>query len=66
MHLGHLFVARLNQSVATVYNGKFLVRFDDTNLNSECTEYEQAILEDLISYGFDMTNYHTHQIHLNF
>lgn len=56
MHLGHLFAARLNQSVATVYNGKFLVRFDDTNPNSECTEYEQAILEDLISYGFDMTN----------
>lgn len=56
LHLGHLFAARLNQSVATVHNGKFLIRFDDTNPSSESKEYEQAILEDLIDCGFDMSN----------
>ncbi len=28
MHLGHMFAVKLNQSVATYYNGKFIVRFD--------------------------------------
>jgi len=56
LHLGHLFAGRLNQSVATMYNGKFLVRFDDTNPSSECEQYEKSILKDLIDCGFDLTN----------
>lgn len=56
IHLGHLFAARLNQSVANVYNGKFLVRFDDTNPISECEDYEKAIITDLLDCGFDLSN----------
>ena len=56
LHLGHLFAGRLNQSVATMYNGKFLIRFDDTNPSSECDKYEKNILDDLKDCGFDMTN----------
>ena len=56
MHIGHLFACRLNQTVANVYNGKFLVRFDDTNPMVESDEYTNAILEDLADCGFDLTN----------
>lgn len=56
LHLGHLFAGRLNQTVAMHYGGKFLVRFDDTNPNSECEDYEKAIIDDLIDCGFDLTN----------
>lgn len=56
MHVGHLFACRLNQTVANVYKGRFLVRFDDTNPEVESTEFTDAILEDLISCGFDVKN----------
>lgn len=56
LHIGHLFACRLNQSIARVYNGKFLVRFDDTNPEVESTEFVSAIYEDLLSCGFDLTN----------
>lgn len=56
LHIGHLFACRLNQSIATVYNGKFLVRFDDTNPEVESTEFTTSILEDLIDCGFDVSN----------
>lgn len=56
LHIGHLFACRLNQSIANVYNGKFLVRFDDTNPEVESEEYTNAIIEDLIDCGFYISN----------
>lgn len=56
LHIGHLFACRLNQSIATFYGGKFLVRFDDTNPEVESNEYTSAIIEDLIDCGFYIAN----------
>lgn len=56
LHLGHMFASKLNQSIAKVYNGKFIVRFDDTNPELESEEFEQVILEDMTSTGLDLTN----------
>jgi glutamyl-tRNA synthetase len=56
LHLGHIFAAKLNQSIATVYGGKFLIRFDDTNPELESQEFVDGILEDLIELGFDTSN----------
>lgn len=39
--------AMLNQYFAKMYNGKLIIRFDDTNPTKEKTEFEETILEDL-------------------
>ncbi len=59
MHLGHMFAIKLNQSVATYYGGKFIVRFDDTNPKSESSEYENALLADMgeLNLTFDHISY---------
>ena len=59
LHFGHIFAAKLNQSVAKVYNGKFIVRFDDTNPEQELDEFTDSITQDLNDMGFDLT-YVTH------
>lgn len=56
LHVGHLFACRLNQSVATYYKGKFLIRFDDTNPEVESDEYTKSIIDDLVDCGFDVSN----------
>ncbi|KAK0235226.1 glutamyl-tRNA synthetase [Armillaria nabsnona] len=47
LHIGHTKAVVLNQFFANMYNGKFLVRFDDTNPTKEKAEYEETIIEDL-------------------
>jgi glutamyl-tRNA synthetase len=47
LHIGHAKAAIINSMVRKEYNGKMLLRFDDTNPNKENPEYEDAILYDL-------------------
>ena len=48
LHIGHVKAAMLNYHYAKLYQGKMILRFDDTNPLNEKEEYEQSIKEDLI------------------
>ncbi len=47
LHIGHAKSICLNYGIARDYNGKFNLRFDDTNPEKEETEYVQSIIEDV-------------------
>ncbi len=51
LHLGHAKAAFLNSELARQYDGKFLLRFDDTNPEKERAEFVQAIKEDAAWLG---------------
>ncbi|CAO1615568.1 unnamed protein product [Sympodiomycopsis kandeliae] len=51
LHLGHTKAAILNQYFAKHYDGKLIVRFDDTNPSKEKAEFQDAIIEDLALLG---------------
>lgn len=51
LHLGHLKSAFLNFLYAKKYDGKMLLRFDDTNPAKEKKEFYDAIREDLKTFG---------------
>lgn len=47
LHIGHAKAALLNQYYQQAFNGKLIMRFDDTNPAKENAEFEKVILEDL-------------------
>lgn len=53
LHIGHAKASLLNYRIAQKYNGKFNLRFDDTNPKKEEAAYVEAIIEDLRWLGID-------------
>lgn len=53
LHIGHAKSICLNYGIARDYNGKFNLRFDDTNPTKEEQEYVDSIIEDVKWLGAD-------------
>ena len=53
LHIGHAKSILLNYGLAQKYNGKFNMRFDDTNPTKEKTEFVESIKEDIKWLGAD-------------
>jgi glutaminyl-tRNA synthetase len=53
LHIGHAKSICLNYGIARDYNGKFNLRFDDTNPTKEDKEYVDSIIEDVKWLGAD-------------
>ncbi len=47
LHIGHAKSILLNYGLAKEYNGRFNLRFDDTNPTKEKTEFVQSIIADV-------------------
>lgn len=56
LHIGHAKSICLNFGIARKYNGKTNLRFDDTNPETEDTEYVDSIKEDVRWLGFEWEN----------
>lgn len=57
LHLGHAKAICLNFGLAADYNGRCHLRFDDTNPETEETEYVNSIQNDIKWLGFDWKNH---------
>lgn len=53
LHIGHAKAILTNYMIAETYNGKFNLRFDDTDPSKDKMEYVEAIKEDLLWLGAD-------------
>ncbi|MCB9840122.1 MAG: glutamine--tRNA ligase [Phycisphaeraceae bacterium] len=53
LHIGHAKSITLNHGLAAKYNGRFNLRFDDTNPAKEEREFVEAIKSDLLWLGAD-------------
>ena len=53
LHIGHAKSILLNYGLAQEYNGKFNMRFDDTNPTKEKTEFVESIMADVKWLGAD-------------
>ena len=53
LHIGHAKSICLNYGIASEFGGKFNLRFDDTNPESEETEFVESIREDVRWLGAD-------------
>jgi len=51
LHIGHVKAACLNYHFSKMYNGKMIMRFDDTNPANEKQEFKDSILSDLETLG---------------
>ena len=51
LHIGHAKAALISRGIASAFDGKMLLRFDDTNPQKEREEFVEAILEDLRRMG---------------
>jgi glutamyl-tRNA synthetase len=51
LHIGHIKACILNRALADKYNGKMLLRFDDTNPEKEDDEFEGSFQSDLSMLG---------------
>ncbi len=53
LHIGHVKAIFINYYISNKYNGKCILRFDDTNPNTEKKKYVKSILNDLKWLGFN-------------
>jgi len=53
LHIGSAYAINISYKIAKKYNGKFNLRFDDTNPLKEGLEYVNPIIEDMKWMGFD-------------
>ena len=53
IHIGSAFSMSITYNIAEQYNGKYNLRFDDTNPSREKTEYVESIKEDIRWLGYD-------------
>ena len=60
LHLGHAQSICLNYGIASEFQGRCYLRFDDTNPTKESENYVDAIKQDVLWLGFNWEKYLTH------
>ena len=53
LHIGHAKAICITYGIAEHFNGRYNLRFDDTNPSKEKTEYVDSIIKDIQWLGFD-------------